>query len=849
LGTLGVTGGYANLFLINPNGIIFGPNARLDVGGSFLASTASSLNFADGTHFSATAPQTTPLLTVSVPIGLQFGTSAGSIRNGSRATNSSGRFAGLQVPPEKTLALLGGNVSLEGGNLVAPGSRVELGGVAGSGTVGLNIDGNNLHLSFPDTIARADVSLNNGAIVEGGRDIQLQGRRITLTDGSTIRATALGAEPGGNITITASDSLELSGTQDSYSFRFNSRLRAESGGTGGNITITTGRLIVRDGAEVSASNYGEGLGGNLTVTASNSVEVSGTSLLGSPWLGGAVSRGSRLQASKVIGSEGTGGNITITTGRLLIQDGAQVFAGGAGNGVSLTVTASDSVEMSRGTLSLLNVDGESGNLTIVTGKLIVHDGAQVRTTSALRGGKGGSLNVVAADSVELIGTSANSQSRSGLFSEGFSIGDAGNIRITTGRLLVQDGAGISASTFGSGSGGKLTIIASDLVELIGTSADGLLRSGLFTESTIAPGASPEKGVAIGNAGDLTIATGQLVVQDGAQVSASTFGAGKGGSLTVTASNSVKLIGTSTDGQLRSSLLATAAGTGNGGRLTIRTEQLNVQDRAQVSVSSQGTGGAGSIEVETNSIHLDNQGQLIAESTVGKGGNIQLVTDLLLLRRNSLISAVSGNDGSNGIDGNIDIETEFLVVVPKENSDIIATGYGRSVGSNIQVNAQSIFGTQFREQLTSNSDIVATETVELNTPDVDPNRGLTNLPTEVVDASNQIDHTCAARGVQADKNKFIVTGCRGMPSNPYESLSNDEALEDIHPPSEFSSPRNSKPIAARAVTLQPATSNLKPPIVEAQGWVINDKGQVVFTATASTVTPHNSLPASATCPSS
>jgi large exoprotein involved in heme utilization and adhesion len=125
----------------------------------------------------------------------------------------------------------------------------------------------------------------------------------------------------------------------------------------------------------------------------------------------------------------------------------------------------------------------------------------------------------------------------------------------------------------------------------------------------------------------------------------------------------------------------------------------------------------------------------------------------------------------------------------------------------------------------------------------------NLPAEVVDASNQIAQACGTRRAEAGKNEFIVTGRRGMPSNPHEPLSNDEPLEDIHPPSGFSSSRNSNLDAAKAVASQSATGNPKPPIVEAQGWVINDKGQVVLTATASSATPHKSLPPSATCPSS
>ena len=123
-GTVGVLGN-ANLFLINPNGIIFGPNAALDVNGSFLASTADSFVFNNGFQFSATDSKAPPLLTVNVPIGLQFGKFANSIVNQSALDNS-----GLQVQPGNTLALVGGDVTLQGGFLTALDGRIEIGSVA-----------------------------------------------------------------------------------------------------------------------------------------------------------------------------------------------------------------------------------------------------------------------------------------------------------------------------------------------------------------------------------------------------------------------------------------------------------------------------------------------------------------------------------------------------------------------------------------------------------------------------------------------------------------------------------------------------------------------------------------------
>jgi filamentous hemagglutinin family protein len=176
LGVLGVDGA-ANLFLLNPNGIIFGPNAQLDIRGSFLATTADGFLFPDGSEFSATNPQAPPLLAVNVPIGLQYGTQpAGAIR--SQAT--------LAVEPGQSLTLAGGAIQLDGSRLFAPGGRIELGAVGGAGTITL---GDTFDLSLPQSLARADVAFTNAAEVnvraDTGGDIAITARNLDLLGGSS----------------------------------------------------------------------------------------------------------------------------------------------------------------------------------------------------------------------------------------------------------------------------------------------------------------------------------------------------------------------------------------------------------------------------------------------------------------------------------------------------------------------------------------------------------------------------------------------------------------------------------------------------------------------------------------
>ena len=827
--------GTANLFLINPNGIIFGPNASLDVNGSFVASTADSLVFDDGFAFSATAPQAPPLLTISTPLGLQYGSNAGSIQV---------QGATLQVPNGKTLALVGGNVQLNGAYLEALGGRVELGGVAGTGTVGLSIDGNDLRLSFPNGVALSDVFLTNDAIVDvtagGGGSIVINAQNLNMEGESALLA---GIAPGLGSTDSRAGDIEIKATGiinlTDGSLIDNSVL--EGGvGKGGDINITTEQLLVSDGSQVSTSTSGSGDGGSLIINASDSVQVIGTS-----------ADGNYISALGTLTTFGTGaaGNVEITTGQLLVSDGAEVGAKtfGSGKGGDLIINASDSVQVigtspdgqSRSALFASTYEtGEAGKLEITTRQLLVSNGAVV-SASTFASGTAGDLIVNASDSVQLIGTSADSKSRSGLFASTYGTGKAGNLEITTGQLLIFDGARVSASTFGDGDGGSLIINASDSVQVIGTSPDGKYPSGLLTETR-----------GTGEAGNLEITTRQLLVSDGAQVSASTFSSGKGGSLIINASDSVQLIGTSAEGSLKSGLfVATASNaTGNGGNIYLSTNNLDLSNGAVISAQSLGSGraggitinanqtlnlnngeisvtadlsDAGNIEIQASSVRLDN-GASINANTKGGQGNINLNSDDLVLRHGSNIT--TNAEGESVIGGNINIDTGVLVAL--ENSDISANSRDFR-GGNVIVTAQGIFGTEFREQLTPESDITASGkdsslngTVEINTPDVDPSRGLVELPVEPVNV--EVAQGCQVAG-KPSLIAFFNTGKGGLAPNPYEPLSTSDIWEDVSSPTQ----RTAALASANSGSASPAT--LPDKIEEAQGWLINEKGQVVFVA--------------------
>ncbi|WP_414621475.1 filamentous hemagglutinin N-terminal domain-containing protein [Calothrix sp. CCY 0018] len=767
LGKLGVSGD-ANLFFINPNGIFFGENASLDVKGSFVASTASSINFSDNNLFSASNPQAPPpLLTVDVPapVGLQFEGVPGKITNRSLLINQdTGELIGLGVQPGKTLALVGGDVNIEGGFLRAETGRIELGSIEGNNTVSLTSKDEGIVLGYAGIENFRDISLSQAAYVDtsGGKggDVQIQGRQITLIEGSQVYLNSFGEAKVGDLTVKASELVKLDGTATIDGFQFPSGFFAEVNdtGNGGTISIATKRLIVENGGSISTSTFGEGKGGNLIVKASESVEALGTSA--------DAQFPSTLFAD--VYNIGDGGNLIIETQRLTIKDGAQIKAstfaeGSAGN---LTVKASESIELEgvvagtdipSGLFAQVNEgsSGNAGNLTVETAKLTLLNGAQIAST-ARNASKGGELNINATNSILVSGSAPNAtllSGRSGIFVSAEpsyindsgelvpTTGDSGNLLINTGKLTVEEGGTVIADTFGTGKAGELTLNVNELVIRNG----GLVRTGSLVEENAV---SQERG----SAGILRVNAAESVLVSGS--------------------------GTVGDSLVNSTLFTASEGTGNAGQIFVTTKKMDIQDGGEVTASSSGNNTGGEIELNVNSLTLNN-GKIFTTTRSNTGGDINLnIQDLLLLRNESKISTTAGDEQFGGDGGNINVNSPdgFIVAFPNENSDITANAFAGN-GGNVDITAFGIFGIEFRDEPTSLSDITASSqlgfdgNVNIETPGIEPNPETVELPEDA--QSTEVAQGCQVSGEAAVA--FFNIGSGGLPSSPGDTLTSENVI--------------------------------------------------------------------------
>ena len=494
------------------------------------------------------------------------------------------------------------------------------------------------------------------------------------------------------------------------------------GGTGlsGNINITANSLSINGGAFISTSILGNGNAGNINVKAA-SVEVSGTSPDGEFRSG--------FFANVNEAGEGNGGKVEINTGNLLLSEGAQISTStfGDGNAGSVSIFATDSVELSSSNIFSTvgeGAIGNSGTVEINTGNLLLLGGAQI-STSTFGDGNAGNINLQAA-SIDVTGTSPD-----GEFSSGFlanvsetGIGHGGNIYIETGQLRMTDIAIISSSTFGQGNAGLVSIFATDSLELadsgifsnVGENAVGdggnieistLSLNAINGQISLSASGNGNAGniqikaqevnlynsiisgetSGTGNLGNLTIDTGNLVIRNGGDIrlDANLESTGSTGNIIVNASESVNIIGVSPGG-IRSRINTRTFGSGSAGSVIINTPRLTVRNGGTIFASSFNTGQAGDVIINAS------------ESVEVSGGSpvnfdpesIEFVIDPSINPEDitAFFSNIStGSNRGEGKAGSVFITTNKLTI--QEGGRIGTSTLGRGSSGLVQVKANQV----------------------------------------------------------------------------------------------------------------------------------------------------------------
>jgi len=736
-GTLGVDG-LADLYLLNPNGVIFGANAQLDIQGSFVVSTADHWQLGNGEIFSAVNPDVPPLLAVTLTPGLQYGTTqqvavTGDIKNRG------------QLVAGEDLVLLGDHLNLQGqvvagNNLMLLGETVQIRDATDAKFVALAggdllVQGNQhvdiVALSHPDSglSAYGDLVLRSANPVSGDAHYWSAGNfRVETLDGATgelfspidpiIRAfgdVEIGAYQGSSLHILAGGSVTI-GT---------AIITAPDPGTIGfdflreTITLSDGTVVEVDGGaqptlDVRAGIDPAALGpppGGVTgfdpatdaffgIFSATTTPSAADIVVGDVFINAA--NGLVLLTNQYEPNLTLEGDITITGDGVFGQGiNATGFATLSGQGGAVYLDARDDVVLINSAISTSGV-GVVGDIVINAGETVRFE-RQDRFTgaaSSLAGdGIGGNV-LITANALEMLNGAQLSASTFGngnagsvvitardhvLFEgdntaafssvESGATGAGGKVVITTNTLDVLNGAQLQATTFGNGDAGSVVITASDRIRFDGTSANGLFASGAF--SAVGPSAT-------GTGGNVVITAKTLEVLNGAELSASTLSNGDAGNVKITASDRVVF----DDSAAFSSVELGAMG--SGGDVVITAETLEVLNGAQLQADTDGNGDAGNVKITARDrVVFDGTSATspavsvafssVGPSATGTGGNVVITAETLEVLNGAGLTAITQGEGDAG---NIVVTVNTLKVL--NGAQLQAATQGNGDAGNVEI---------------------------------------------------------------------------------------------------------------------------------------------------------------------
>jgi filamentous hemagglutinin family protein len=799
-GTVQTTGfANANLFLMNPAGFLFGPNASINVGGMVSFTSADYLRLTDGIRFNAVPNPTADAIISTAPVAAY-----GFLGSNPGAINVQG--SQLTVTDETGISLIGGDITIQSGSpdvgtiqpakLLAPGGKISLASVASPGEIVLpNVQ------STPNTNGQSFTEMGNIALSEGtlldvsadkAGTIQIRGGQLTISDGTLAASTinsngspvAVDIQVSGDLTLTdttgiTSISAQTTGTGNAGAVNISSAnmiattsnvgfpgvvmidTHTSGSGKGGEVNIKSGNLDASSSVEfdsvavfIDAGFTANGHGGNVLISADRlnlNLQTITTgdfiSLLTGKFDTAVGSAGNitiaandfQSRAGQIIAdasTAGIGGNLNLQAKNVGLEF-ANVSSFGFEQGGSIDIIA-ESLTTAQSFIGTQTISGPNGALNII-GKSIELTKATTVVSSTGGDGNAAPINITAHDHLSLTGSVQDFIPElgaigrpTGIFSNSFGVsgthGNAGTITINTPNLVMTDGARINTTTASSGRGGDV-IINGQSVSILGEFPSfipeplfnlGTIHAGGISTTTVGQGCAAP----CGDAGNISITTNALNVSNGAQINSGTTTDGKGGLITINASNTITVSGKLSDGSsggILSQTVGSTSGSGAGGNISlIAGQSISISDGATVSASTTGTGNAGNILIKSNDISISGGGTIAAASTgagnagtvtiqgpsspansflidgagsgiftntedIGAGGSISVDANAVTLQNGGTISASTSGGSSNAIGGNISIAGGQFVQM-NNGASITASSTGPGNAGNILVDA-------------------------------------------------------------------------------------------------------------------------------------------------------------------
>lgn len=688
-------------------------------------------------------------------------------------------------------------------------------------------------------------SYSSGSKSSDGGNINIIARNGNITGVGSLAPSLLSfsvapqstSGKGGNVTLEAKTqinnlqilTLGSSNTSGTVQITGNGNLSVND-----TVILTTKQvtLPIKDasGNSVTINVGGQGRSGNVVVSSLDKLTFNNSSIQGD--------------------TKGTdsAGNVTITSG-LVTFNNSKIRSSTSSSGLagSITISADRGVSiLGNSELNAQTTDsGKAGNITINTPLLNLDGTAEITTTATAT-----STNTDGGGSITLNASTMNLFGTVGIFAETQGVAPAGTLKLnpysneSNLNISLANNSAISASTIAKGNGGDLSLTAPQSITISGNGKLAVETSGtgkagnisfITSQLTLTDGVTVSASTAgVGKAGDISVKADNFTISNGARILTTTSSTGKSGNITVNVVDNFTL-----DGAKTGLFANTNTGSsGNGGSIFVDPAFVLIKNGAAISVNSDGTGLGGNIFLTADRLTLNNNASISAITKSSDGGNINLtVPTLLLMRYASLISATAGDNINGGNGGNININSQFVVANRFENSDITANAF-KGDGGLVSITAYGIFGLEFRPQLTPFSDITASSAlgrsgiVTLNTPNIDPSRGLTTLPLNLADQSRQVNQSCAIGGKLSKRdNSFTISGKGGLPKSPTDELSNTQSLVELVNPVSNSSNQASINEQNQNVTAKAPTA-----IVEANNIIRDSQGFIRVVAASTPLSP-------------